>query len=419
MRKIFFVTARLPYPSNSGRKNVMYNYCKILNQKFGYEIVIASFLENGDSIDPKPDFISKVYPLPNISSKTKIYNLFRYTLVQKKYPMQVSLFWDKTINEKISNILKIEKPDIAMADMVRTTEYLKNHNGFKIADLDDMLSIRYKRQMNVDINYLNPYGAYLYSLPKNFQKILELTFFKKNILANEIKLLEKYERKICKSFDKTIFVAEREARILNALIGFDRALSIPLGVDVDYYGEYYKKIVIEKNTIGFLGAMSVAHNETGAINFIKNILPYIIEKVPDVKFYVVGGGVTDRLKVLESDNVIFTGRVDDIRSYIGKCQVFVCPLIFGSGIKTKTLEAMAMGVPVVTTSVGAENIHAIDGEDWFVVDDEKKFAEKVIMIMENNELFRKLQGNAHQFVGNNFTWKVAEEKFSSIIGKLS
>lgn len=415
MKKIFFVTARLPYPTSSGRKNVMYNYCKILNRKYGYEVVVASFLEHGDSIDPKPDFISKVYPLTNISSKTKISNLLKYTLLQKSYPMQVSLFWDENIDKQIADILENEKPDIAMADMVRTTEYLKNYNGFKIADLDDMLSIRYKRQMDVDIAYLNPYGAYLYSLPNLLQKILELPICKKMILVNEIKLLQKYERKICKSYDKTVFVAEREAKILNELVDFDKAVSIPLGVDVDYYGKYYKRFTPENNSVVFLGAMSVSHNEAGVVYFIKHILPYIVDEIQDVKFYVIGGGVTDRLKALASNNIIFVGRVEDVRSYVGKCKVFVCPLIFGSGIKTKNLEAMAMGVPVVTTTIGAENIHAADGEDWLVADDEKEFAKMVISVIKQPDLHESLQKNAYNFVVKNFTWKVAEEKFKEIL----
>lgn len=393
----------------------MYNYCKILHEKYGYEVVVASFLEPGDSLDPKPNFISKVYPLANVSGKTKIYNIFKYTFLQRKYPMQVSLFWDESIYTQIFEILEIERPNIAMADMVRTTEYLRNYRGYKIADLDDMLSIRYKRQLDIDIALLNPYGAYLYSLPKLIQKILELSICKKIILSREIELLEKYELKISKIFDKTIFVAEGEAEILNRAIGLDRAIAIPLGVDIDYYGAYYKKIETEPNSIVFLGAMSVAHNETGAIHFIENILPYIVEEKPDVKFYVVGGGITTRLKTLQSKNVVFTGRVEDVRDHVGKCQVFVCPLIFGSGIKTKILEAMAMGVPVVTTTIGSENIHAIEGEDWLVVDNEKEFARKVMMVMNQPDLFNKLHMNANKFVGDNFTWKVAEEKFSLIL----
>mgnify|MGYP002240203480 CR=1 FL=1 len=79
---------------------------------------------------------------------------------------------------------------------------------------------------------------------------------------------------------------------------------------------------------------------------------------------VVGGGASENLLKLQSEHVTFTGRVEDVRDYLEECSVFVCPMTFGSGIKTKNLEAMAMGLPVVTTSIGAENINAQNGRDW-------------------------------------------------------
>jgi glycosyltransferase involved in cell wall biosynthesis len=275
-----------------------------------------------------------------------------------------------------------------------------------------MLSIRYRRQLDVDLSTVNPYGAFLYSLPKFMIGILSKKVIKKIILKNEIELLHKYERNVAKDYDRTVFVAEREAEVLNKDLSFNRAIAIPLGVDIDFYGQYYGKIQSEKYTIVFLGAMSVAHNESGAINFIQNILPLIKNKIADAKFVIVGGGVTEQLRKYATESVEFTGHVEDIRTIVGAYAVFVCPLTFGSGIKTKVLEAMAMGIPVVTTSIGAENIHAKEGIDWLVADDYNDFANKVVRVLEDEKFGQELAANAHSFVKNNFTWKVATERFS-------
>lgn len=413
-KKIVFITARLPYPANSGRKNVMYNYCKILHDTYGYSITIISFLEKGDVVEPKPYFIDQVVVLESISGKRKLINLIRDTLFLRKYPMQVSLFYNKKNHNLISSILQNEKPDVVICDMVRTTEYARLYKGYKIADLDDMLSIRYKRQMETDMSIINPYGAYLFSLPRLIQKILLVKDIKKIILKSEIELLQKYERDIAQVYDKTIFVAQKEADILNQELQFNRALSVPLGVDIDYFGQYFKKIETQKYTIGFLGAMSVAHNESGVIHFIDNILPHVIKKIPNVRFIIVGGGVTEKVRKRASKNIIFTGYVEDVREAIGICEVFVCPLTFGSGIKTKNLEAMAMGIPIVTTTIGAENIHAVDGYDWLVENDCELFAEKIIELMINEDMRDKMRNNAKKFVEENFSWKVAEERFKFI-----
>lgn len=415
MKKIVFLTARLPYPASSGRKNVMYNYCKILHETYGYDITVISYLEDEDVPELKPDFIKNVIVLPHVSAKQKIKNLLVRTCIQHDWPMQVSLFWSEENQVRIRKHLEVLKPDVVIADMVRMTEYSKRYTGYKIADLDDMISVRYERQLQQDIRSINPYGAYLYSLPFFAQKLLSVKFIKKFVLKNEVQLLKNYERKIAQEHDKTVFVADREARLLNDELGYECAVGVPLGVDISYYGEYFGKLKKKKNTIAFLGAMSVAHNEAGAIHFIQDILPLIKESEPEIQFIVVGGGVTDKLKSFQSNSVQFTGRVEDVRTVVGTCEVFVCPLTFGSGIKTKSLEAMAMGVPVVTTTIGAENINAVNGRDWIIADDNKEFANAVVGLIHDRNKRQAMEECAFQFVKKCFTWKVAEERLKKCL----
>ncbi|HHD7875639.1 glycosyltransferase family 4 protein [Enterococcus faecium] len=415
MKELVFLTARLPYPASSGRKNVMYNYCKILHEIYNYNITVISYLEEGDNPDSKPDFIKNVIILPPVSIKKKIRNLLIKTCVKHDWPMQVSLFWSENNATIINKYLETLKPDVVIADMVRMTEYSKGYAGYKIANLDDMISIRYKRQLHHDMRSINPYGAYLYLLPASVQRILREKHIKKFVLYNEVKLLKQYENQIAKSHDKTVFVADREAKILNNELGYENAVAVPLGVDTSYFGEYFGKIEKKKKTIAFLGAMSVAHNEAGAIHFIQNILPLIKEKEPEVQFIVIGGGVTDRLKNLRSDSVAFTGRVEDVRTVVGACEVFVCPLTFGSGIKTKILEAMAMGIPVVTTTIGSENINAVNGRDWIIADDNREFANSVLKLFQDEKKCRDMAECAYNFVEDNFTWQVAEERLKKCL----
>lgn len=415
-KKVIFITSRLPFPPSSGRKNVMYNYCKILNQKFNCEIIIISYLENGDSITLKPDFIKEVIELPRISSLEKLKNLIVYTFIQRKQPMQVSLFYSKHNIEYVQHLLKIYQPDIVIADMVRTTEYLKNFEGYKIADLDDRISIRYFRQLKFDLENINPYGSYLFTFPKFVQNILQNKTLKRRILLREAKLLDNYEKKISNDFDKTIFVATKEAEELNKENDFNKAISVPLGVDYHYFNQKFSSIKKKPYTISFLGALNVAHNETGIIYFIKEIFPIVRNKYPEAKLKIIGKGITTQLKslVLNDSNIEYLGFVDDIRVALGESNVFVCPLLFGSGIKTKNLEAMAIGVPVVTSTIGAENINAIHQRDWIIADSPEDFSAAIIKIFENDELYNSLRENASEFVKNHFTWKVAEEKLKEI-----
>ena len=417
-RTILFVMPRLPFPATSGRKTSLYHYCRILSEELGYRLIVAAFLESEDDPDKKPPFIDKLVVLQKPSSLDKVGGILKDSLILRKKPMQVSLFWTKKAKEQVDNLIKTERPDLIIADMIRTTEYIKDAHAVRIADLDDRISLRYARQLDTDIDGINPYGAYLGTMPKPVQKILLCNPIKLAVVRNEIKLLHSYELEIGRKCDATVFVAKREVDTFNSELKDDKAFAIPIGVDTDYFGS----AALEDNAeeyIGFLGAMNVAHNENAAAHFAKDILPLIVQKHPRAKFLVIGGGAQEGLLKLKSDHVFFMGRVDDVRDYLKKCKVFVCPMTFGSGIKTKNLEAMAMGLPVVTTSIGAENIDAESGKDWFVADSNKEFANKVLELLDSKEL-RDSVGNAgKRFVENCFTWKITQKQLEKLITTLS
>lgn len=415
MKKVLWLTERLPFPPTDGTKSLVYHYFKLLHDDLGLEVVNASFAEKTDDLSLKPDFISKTYILEEPSAKEKLRNLLVHTFIRGLYPMQVSLYWSERNKQKVEQIIREEKPDVVVADLVRTMEYLKDFEGLKLADMQDLFSKRYQQQMQVELDQINPYGAYLFRLPKPVQKILQMKLLKKLVMKSECKRLRKYEKKIALCYDSVFFVAQREADIYNQMTNDSKAVAIPMGVDTDYFscdGESKPQI---PHSIAFLGAMSVAHNESGAVHLARNIFPHVLKKYPDAKLYLIGGGAGEKIRALQSENVIVTGRVDDVRDILMQCQVFACPLLFGSGIKTKNLEAMAMGMPVVTTTVGAENIDAVDGTDWLIADDAQAFADRIIEIMEKPELYQRLSENGRKFVSQCFSWNVAKAGFKRIM----
>ena len=330
--------------------------------------------------------------------------------------MQVSLYWNPEAQKIVKQLAEEEKPDIVIGDMVRSIEYIKDLQAFRISDLDDRISLRYQRQMDSDMDGINPYGAFLDTLPKPLRKILSVKFVKRFVVKNEIKLLGNFELEMGKICEKTVFVAQKEAEQFNEELGEKKAVAVPIGVDTEFFR--YEPKNSKENYIGFLGAMNVAHNENAVRHFIDDILPSVKKQIPDAKFLVIGGGASDELQRLSNDHIIFSGRVKDVREYLNQCKVFVCPMIFGSGIKTKNLEAMSMGLPLVTTSVGAENINARDLQDWIVADDEQEFADAVIGLLSDENKRQIMGKNANEFIKKNFTWQVAKEKFQAIFEEL-
>lgn len=415
-KTILFVMPRLPFPVTSGRKTSLYHYCRILSSELHFRLIVAAFLEKDDDPKLKPDFIDRLVILPKDSVGKRISYILKDSIVLSKKPMQVSLYWSEKAKNLVDKLVAEENPDIVIGDMIRSTEYIRDLKVFRIADLDDRISLRYERQLENDIANINPYGAFLSTVPKFVQRVMLFRLFKLFIVKKEIALLKKYELEISSACDRTIFVAQKEADTLNAELGENKATAVPLGVDVDYFS--YRESGKAGNLIGFLGAMSVAHNENAVRHFASDILPLILKEVPDAKFLIIGGGVTDELQQIANDHVSFTGHVADVRDYLEQCKVFVCPMTFGSGIKTKNLEAMSLGLPIVTTSIGAENINAEDGKDWLIADDNKKFAQNVAILLNDNNERKKIGRSGCQYINEEWTWNAARLAFEALLGRI-
>ncbi|RII35012.1 glycosyltransferase [Clostridium chromiireducens] len=418
MKKILFVTTRLIYPINDGRKVVLYNYCKGLVKQHNCEVRLFSLIDEDEKNIGQPDFISKVY-YGNLPSKfEKIKNLVFQSIILNSWPLQVSLYYSKRAKRKLDKVIEEYKPDIVICDMARTAEYLKDLDEAKynkILDMDDLLSKRYDRQLNSGTLSKDAVGAYSKRLPEFINNLIDNKYVMKFIIKKEGSLLSKYEISIAKYYRSIIFVSKIEAENFNKVISENKSLDITIGVDYDYFSKKVYKTKKKKHIV-FLGNMYVAHNKDAVRTFLNNTFPKIINKIPNVKFRIVGRCPDQfRKELLNYNNVEITGEVEDIRPYVQECSVAVAPLTYGSGIKTKILETMAMGVPVITNDIGAEGIYAINNRDIFISNDSKEFSDKIIELLNDENLIIKVSNRAQELIRNNYRWNTIIDKFSDII----
>lgn len=418
MKKVLFVTTRLIYPVNDGRKVVLYNYCKGLAEQHNCEVRLFSLIDEEDKGIKQPDFISKVYfgSLPNKLEKIK--NLFIKSLMLNKWPLQVSLYYSTKAKKQLDSVLKDYKPDVVICDMARTAEYLKDLDDSKynkILDMDDLLSKRYRRQVESSIISENSIGAYGSKLPKFMQKVAKNGNIMMNVIKKEAYLLSKYEINISKYYKTIIFVSPVEAKDFNKKIGENKSIDITIGVDYNYFSE---EVVQNKknNYIVFLGNMYVAHNKDAVNSFIAEVFPNILKKIPDCVFRIVGRCSQEYKNEIEKNlNIEVTGEVDDIRKYVQDCTVAVAPLKYGSGIKTKILETMAMGVPIVTNEIGNEGLELINNKELIIAKKNDDVSNQVINLLQDNKLQKKLSTEAKLFVKDNHQWQMILTKFSKIL----
>jgi glycosyltransferase involved in cell wall biosynthesis len=154
--------------------------------------------------------------------------------------------------------------------------------------------------------------------------------------------------------------------------------------------------------------------------FLAEIWAELKRSIPGIKFYVIGRGPTEDIlsAAAEDGDIIVTGRVDDVREYLEKVKVFVAPIRLGKGFRGKILEAMAMGIPVVSTRLGAEGMAVQNRDNVMLAENPQEFIESTEELFQDGELCRKIGLNGRQLVEKNYSWQKGVEILEGVLGGL-
>ncbi len=155
----------------------------------------------------------------------------------------------------------------------------------------------------------------------------------------------------------------------------------------------------EPETMLFLGSFRHLPNQEGLQWFTQKVLPAVLEHKPRARLVIVGSEPPPGHSLPHlPDNIELRGFVEDVREPLGRYAVFVCPILSGSGMRVKLLEAFAAGIPVVSTPLGAEGLAGKDGEVCALAEDPVEFAQKIVELFDDPERARKLACRAREQV---------------------
>jgi len=169
----------------------------------------------------------------------------------------------------------------------------------------------------------------------------------------------------------------------------------------------------------FVGAFQHPPNEDSIHYFVKEVFPIVKQELPGVRLFIVGNDPTPCVKALESLDVMVTGWVKDITPFFESARVFVAPLRYGAGVKGKIGQSLSYGLPVVTTSIGAEGMDLIDGCNALIADTPRCFAEKVIKLYSQQSLWQSLSNNSIAYVDSNYAPGVVGRKLQTILAEIT
>jgi len=402
-QKILIITNSIPYPLYFGGHVRIFNIIKQISKQCEITLVCMSdrkLVENAKFLQPycqnviivpivtDRNFIQKMSLLFNPKSWHLI--LKRFIMLLKGMPYQVIRGYNLAFRDKLRKLLETKQYDIVQFEYADVAIYLSDlteliSNAKFVLDEHIISSLQMKRMVQYakwpnKLYYIIQYYLYL-----------------------------KYEKSILSKLDHIITTTELEKhKIIELGAKENRVTAIKTGVEIKKF-QYYE---IEKTmpNLVFLGNMRHPPNKDGLLWFLDNVFPLIINEYKEATLVVIGEEIPKLTKRYENDHIVFRGFVERLEMEMKAGMLFIAPIRIGAGIRTKIITAMALGMPVVTTSVGIEGIDAGEAEGVIVTDNERNFANEVIKLLKNKEKRFQLGKKAKRFVEAKYSWNVISEE---------
>lgn len=404
MKKILFVTEKFPYPLDSGGRIRTYNILKGLARRYEINLVTSIEQEGQKSYLPELEKICRRVDIVEAP-------------VETRFRLGLKIIWN------FGSALPI---------------VVERHH------LGGIAAIVRERAAACDAVHFDHLDAsvYLPDIPETARTVLD----EHNIVSNQIKTsadcednplkrlymrlqqkkAERYEATVCERVTQCLVCSDTDRTYLRNMAQDANVATIPNGVDIEYFAHktaYCQAGALKEESgpaIVFVGALDYGPGGAAVRYFCDEVLPHIHKVMPDLRFLAVGQNPPRSLQALakRSAGVVLTGRVDDIRPYVAQSKVFVVPLRSGSGTRLKILNAMAMAIPVVSTTIGAEGLDTRHGKNILIADTPEEFGAAVITLLQDLALADSITRNAREFVEQTYSWEVITDKLLSVYGTI-
>jgi glycosyltransferase involved in cell wall biosynthesis len=305
-------------------------------------------------------------------------------------------YWNRNLQSVVERILTTQHFDCVWVHLLNMVTYIKHCFVKSQSGQRQSLPLFVLDQHNVDEMY---YRSFLTSKTNAVWKLFAmLEMFKAQHL----------QKRWFPRFDAILCVApedlQKTAEYLNRHTGLWLA---PNGVDIEYFQPVTQQELMKRTSIlVFGGSLDVTMNQDAVRWFSHSVLPLIKQQVPDVQFYVVGRDPPPEIRSLaDRREITITGTVADVREYYRQATVFVVPLRIGGGTKLKTLEAMAMGLPIVSTAVGAQGLDVKSGRHLYIADSPERFTAYAVGLLKDREKAVSMGAEVRRLVERKYSWR--------------
>jgi polysaccharide biosynthesis protein PslH len=296
-------------------------------------------------------------------------------------------------------------------EMRRCIREISRSVRFHVVHYDTISLAEYFQDVDGVPKVLNHHGVESFMVERRIAN--EPNPLKKLYLAIESRRLKKYEEDYCAKFDLNIAVSELDKAMLQEIAPSARFEVAENGVDVHYFSR--RDDYRSRDRIIFAGRLDQYSNRDAIIHFCTNAWPLVRSAIPDMKLTIIGNNPPPRLVDIAGNDgrIELLGYVDDVRPHFARAAAVVCPIRDGGGTRIKILDAMAMGMPIVSTTIGCEGIDAVPGVDVLIADTPGEFLEKIRELSRNAALRENLGTRAREKAEKTYSWDIIGKKLSA------
>ncbi|MBM3190669.1 MAG: glycosyltransferase [Chloroflexi bacterium] len=390
-RRILFLTPQLPYPPEQGAAIRNLNLVTQVAQR--HDVALLSFTQEAPCTAGPLEGLCRplgMVPAPQHKPAQRLRTLLTTASPDMAFRLRSDAF-----AQALLDLLSVESFDIVQIEGVELApyglmirEWLGEDSPALVLDEHNAEYVLQRRAFEADIRKPGRWHAAAYSWA-------------------QWRRLARFERQVCLDADAVVAVSEADAAALRALAPGIVPLVVPNGVDVNrFHPNLPDALPLEHPAVVFTGRMDFRPNVDAMEWFHERIWPLIRAQRPDARLYVVGKAPHAALSPLALDpSVTVTGYVADVLPYFGGADVYVVPLRMGGGTRLKVLEAMAAGLPLVSTTIGAEGIAGESGEYLLLADGAQAFADAVLDVLHKPTLRARLGAAARRYVVQNYDWR--------------
>lgn len=405
-KSILFISPFYPDNDESPRHRAIYNHINYFKSQ-DYKISFIHLSNHKINLDMDIEFITLT--LPSISEVIK--NIFSL----RNASLQSSLFYSTSISKYLKKINLDNKYDIIFFESIRTAHYRKIFKStYKILDLGDLISRRYSLLRKSKIKVNNVLGQFsnkssiLNGMLKNF-------FVQKIVLFIEEKLIRKMEIKSVKSFDRIILVSQYEQSLLNKYSTTSNVCWIP---NIDFSKSSNNPKFASNKSISFYGILNNPHNEHALIYFFENIFKKLIDKDSSINFKIIGKNPTDQVVKFSNqfpNNVTLKGYVDDLELNIQNSNLLIVPIMAGSGVKTKVLDSICWGVPVVSSIEGVSGMVKIEESGVMLARNIDQFIDYILRTINDKDFAIESSRKSLKYYNKYYSKNAVDLQYADII----